>query len=239
LPICLTTLSRQALDILLPPVCLLCGAPCGGKSGNGALCIGCLTDLPKLHYSCCPTCLAATAEDNFCGNCLKKPPDFVKAHALYRYAFPLDCLIRALKYHAQLALADIWGRQLAHLTADIPFDCVLPLPLHASRAKERGYNQALEIASALAKARHLKLDKHGLVKERSTPPQTGLTLKARLKSPKGAFSCSGDFSGQTVLLVDDVFTTGATVREAARVLKRHGAAAVHVAVVAHAERYQF
>jgi len=237
LPACLTTLSRRALDIILPPICLLCGAPCG--KNDDALCAGCLADLPMPPKPCCPICLVATAHGERCGDCLQHPPAFTKVHALYRYAFPLDRLIHALKYHAQLALADAWGRYLALSTAEVALDCVLPLPLHADRIKERGYNQALEIARALAKARRLTLDCESLEKTRPTMPQTGLTLKARHKNPRGVFASSRDFSGQTLLLVDDVFTTGATCREAARILKLHGAKEVHVAVVARAERHQF
>jgi ComF family protein len=235
----LTAFSRQALDILLPPLCQLCGAPSGEPSGDGALCAGCLADLPGLPGNSCPVCLVATARGERCGDCLYHPPAFTKAHALYRYVFPLDHLIHALKYHAHLALADSWGRRLAFLTADIEADCVLPLPLHAGRIRERGYNQALEIARALANTRGLMLDDKSLEKTRPTLPQTGLTLKARRKNPQGAFACDRDFSGQTLLLVDDVMTTGATCGEAARILKRNGAREVHVVVVARAERHPF
>ncbi|MDR1848816.1 MAG: ComF family protein [Zoogloeaceae bacterium] len=232
----LSALPGRALDALLPPICLLCGASCHAPLGDGVLCAGCLADLPKLPRECCPICLDATTHGERCGACLRQPPDFARVHALYRYAFPLDHLVHALKYHAQLALADAWGRYLAILTADIAVDCVLPLPLHADRIGERGYNQALEIARALAKTRNLPLDCESLEKTRPTPPQTGLSLKTRQKNLRGAFACSRDFSGQTLLLVDDVLTTGATCKEAARILKRHGAKEVHVAVVARAER---
>ncbi|MCL2075541.1 MAG: ComF family protein [Betaproteobacteria bacterium] len=234
---CTSVLSRT-LDILLPPICLLCGSPSCEPHGDGVLCSGCLADLPMLPTLCCPICLVTTTRGERCGDCLQHPPAFTKAHALYRYAFPLDRLIHALKYNAQLALANAWGRHLALALSEVAADCVLPLPLHAERIKERGFNQALEIARALARARGLKLDTDSLEKTRPTPPQTGLTLKARRKNQRGAFASSRDFSGQTLLLVDDVLTTGATCREAARILKLHGAREVHVAVVARAERHQ-
>jgi len=237
LPASLLTLPGRTLDLLLPPLCLLCGAPSGEE--DGALCAGCLADLPVLPRPCCPLCLVATAHGELCGDCLKHPPAFTQVHALYCYAFPLDRLIHSLKYHAQLALADSWGRQLASLVAELPLDRVLPLPLHASRIRERGYNQALEIARALAKTLSLPLDYESLYKTRSTLPQTGLSLEARHKNPRGAFACARDFSGQRLLLVDDVLTTGATSREAARILKLHGAKEVHIAVVARAERHKF
>jgi len=233
----LRTLPKRALDALLPPVCLLCGASCDAPCGDGVLCAGCLGDLPKLPRECCPICLDTTAHGERCGACLHQPPAFTQVHALYRYAFPLDHLVHALKYHAQFALADAWGRYLATLTAGIAVDCVLPLPLHPDRIHERGYNQALEIARALAKARGLELDRTSLEKTRPTPPQTGLSLKTRQKNLRGAFACSRDFAGQNLLIVDDVLTTGATCKEVARVLKQHGAREVHVAVVARAERH--
>jgi ComF family protein len=132
------------------------------------------------------------------------------------------------------ALANVWGRQLATLLPDQPIDAILPLPLHDSRLTGRGYNQAELLARALSRERNAPLNDASLVKTRATLPQAGLDLKARQRNLRGAFACWRDFSEQTILLVDDVLTTGATAAEAARVLKKAGARAVHVATVARA-----
>ncbi|MDR2637458.1 MAG: ComF family protein [Zoogloeaceae bacterium] len=221
---------RALFDVMLPPRCLLCGRPCG--KDDEALCPDCIADLPPPATPHCPLCLIATTYGERCGACQRQPPHFDAARALYRYDFPLDRLIHLLKYRAGFALAKTWGRQLAALTADLPVDLILPLPLHPERLGERGYNQALEIARSLARARGLPCDRESLVKTRATPPQTSLDMKARKKNLRGAFECRRDFSGQTLLLVDDVLTTGATADEAARTLKLHGAARVYLAVVA-------
>jgi ComF family protein len=235
----LTTALTSFLDALLPPLCLLCGAKIGVASGAGdvAFCTDCLADLPVLQAAHCPDCLIATERGERCGACLAHAPDFDHAHALYRYDFPVNRLIHALKYHARFAPARTWGLMLAGETADFPADCVLPLPLHPERLAERGYNQALEIARHCAHARRLPLDVDSLQKSRATPPQSSLSLKARQRNLKGAFSCQSDFSGRHLLLIDDVLTTGATANEAARVLKLHGAASVGIAVVARTVRH--
>jgi ComF family protein len=228
------TALSSALDALLPPRCLLCGAPCAAN--DTTLCEACQRDLPTLPAAHCPNCLSPTPTGERCGACLAHPPHFDRAYALYRYDFPLDRLVQDLKYHARFALARRWGEELAKASADFAADRVLPLPLHPTRLRERGYNQALEIARHCARARHLPLDIDSLEKCRATPPQSGLSLKARQKNLKGAFCCTRDVSGQRILLIDDVFTTGATANEAARTLKRHAAANVAIAVVARTLR---
>jgi ComF family protein len=222
------------LDALLPPRCLLCGAP--AATDDATLCAACQGDLPALPALHCPNCLRETTGGEHCGACLAHPPHFERAFALYRYDFPLNRLVLDLKYHARFALARCWGTQLAKASADFATDCVLPLPLHPERLRERGYNQALEIARHCARARHLPLDMTSLSKCRATPPQSSLSLKARQRNLKGAFAACRDFSGQRILLVDDVLTTGATANEAARTLKLHHAASVAIAVVARALR---
>jgi ComF family protein len=231
----LTSALAAFLDALAPPLCLLCGARSGAE--DAVFCPDCLRELPVIEAAHCPDCLIATERGERCGACLAHPPDFDRAYALYRYEFPVNRLVHGLKYQARFALARAWGRMLAARTADFPADGVLPLPLHAERLAERGYNQALEIARHCARARGLPLYGESLVKHRSTPPQSGLSLKARRRNLQGAFRCLEDFSGRHLLLIDDVLTTGATANEAARVLKRHGAASVGIAVVARTPRH--
>ncbi len=214
--------------LALPGSCLLCAA----DSGKELLCPACVGDLPPLPAQRCPRCGEATTHGEHCGACLQKPPAFSGVSALYRYDFPVDRLIHALKYGHQLALADWFGQRLASVLANHDFTAVVPLPLHPQRLRERGFNQSAEIARTIAGQLQLPFARELLQRQRATAAQAGLDRKARQRNVRGAFACHADCSGQRILLVDDVLTSGATADEAARSLIQHGAREVHVAVVA-------
>lgn len=147
-----------------------------------------------------------------------------------------------MKFHGDLAALRCCGELLvAALGEDSPdpatpaaLNCVVPVPLHPARLRQRGYNQALELARPLARTLGLPLRHQLLRRIRKTPPQTTLTRRARLRGIRGAFAADSDVSGLSILLVDDVITTGATVAEAGRTLLRAGAASVAVLAVARA-----
>ncbi|NWG31826.1 MAG: ComF family protein [Rhodocyclaceae bacterium] len=206
------------LDILLPRACLLCGA-----RAHAVLCEGCAADLPWLDAPLCPVCatpLAAPAQA--CGACLKAPPAFAASLAPLRYAFPVDGLVQDLKFGCRLASADFFSRCM--LAGPRPAgDLLMPVPLSRQRLRERGFNQALEIARPLARALGLPLDTTGLVRERDTLPQSRLPWRARQGNVRYAFTCRRDLTGLTVIVVDDVMTSGATLEAVARTLKAHGA----------------
>jgi ComF family protein len=220
-------------DALLPASCLLCAA----DSAGDLLCPACTADLPLLPAARCPQCADATSLGERCGACLKDPPAFAHTVALFHYEFPVDRLIQALKYGHQLPLAAWLGRRLAELLNAADYDLIIPLPLHPARLQERGFNQSLEIARTLGTVLGIKIDTTLLTRRRATPPQAELPLKERGRNVRGAFECSGDLGGRRVLLVDDVMTTGSTVREAARILQLHGAGEITVAVAARALRH--
>lgn len=228
----LTQSLGRLLTRCLPATCLLCGA----DAGNSPLCVKCAADLPGLPPARCPHCAEATTHGERCGRCLKEPPHFDATHAAFAYRFPIDRLIHALKYGHQLALAGWFGERLAEAVRKPAADCLVPLPLHPRRLQERGFNQSGEIAKRLACRLALPLGLDLLVRRRATPPQASLPLKERPGNVRSAFECPADLSGRHILLVDDVMTTGATLNEAARTLKLHGAARVDVAVVARAMR---
>src|SRR6266581_6208413 len=124
--------------------CPLCGRECSPEF----LCPACIAELPALPESC-PCCALPSPAAAVCGSCLNRPPLFDATLALWRYEFPCDGLVQALKYRAQLALAGFFARSLA--SRSLPeVDVVLPMPLHAKRLAERGFNQALEIARGLS-----------------------------------------------------------------------------------------
>lgn len=221
----------QFLTPLLTPLfeqdCLLCG----GVSTGDLLCPACAADLPRMPRTVCPRCARPMPDDVVCGRCLRKPPHFDAARALFRYEFPLDKLVQSYKYAHRLALGSYFGRQLAALER-LDADLIIPLPLHPERLRERGFNQALELARPLSKAWQLPIDATICSRTRNTTAQAHLPWRQRVKNVHGAFHCGGDLGGQRILLVDDVMTTGASLNECARTLKLHGAAQVTVLIVA-------
>ncbi len=229
----LKRLGRKILDAALPGSCLLCGA----DSQGSLLCPPCTNDLPLLPKALCPICAVPTTHGERCGACLREKPHFDRAIALFCYDFPADRIVHALKYGHQLAVANWTGQKLAELASANAFDCIVPLPLHAERLQERGFNQSAEIAKAFQFWAKVPDDRGNVLRTRITPPQASMPHKERHKNVRGAFECRADFTGKRLLLIDDVMTTGATANECARVLKLHGAAEVTVAVIARALKH--
>lgn len=222
---------RQSVQ-RLPGSCLLCAA----DSMAELLCEPCQADLPGLPEHACPMCGECTTHGERCGSCLVRPPHFSGITTLFRYAFPVDRMIHALKYGHQLALAEWFGARLATRLDKLAFDRIMPMPLHPRRLSERGFNQAMEIARVLEKRLHIPVDRNSLQRCQITQPQASLLLKQRHSNVRGAFACQNDLSGLRILLVDDVLTSGATADECARTLALHGAELIHVAVVARAQK---
>jgi ComF family protein len=216
---------------LLAPRCLVCGEP---GLAQCDLCAACAGVLPW-NQPCCARCglpLPIAAET--CGRCLRRPPPFDRTQAAFRYAFPLDRLLPRFKFHGDLAAGALLSRLMAGAVGEPPWPEVLvPVPLHRGRLRERGYDQALELARALGRRLHVPVQ--GLVERRvATQAQTTLTAGARRRNVRGAFGCRSGPLPAHVALVDDVMTTGATVHECARVLRLAGVARIDVWVVARA-----
>ncbi len=212
---------RKTLTTLLPQDCLLCGT----TSGDALLCPGCHRDLPRLPLEICPICAEAAPGGMTCGACVSAPPQFDATFAAFRYDFPADKLIQALKYHRRLATADFLAT--AMLAGRRPAgDMIVPLPLFPARLAERGFNQSVEIGRPLARSLGLPLELDGCIRSRNTTPQASLPWKERRKNVRHAFECNIDLTGKSVIVVDDVMTTGATLDEFARTLKAHGAVRV-------------
>jgi len=218
---------------LLPSRCLLCGAPGDGDLG---LCAACAAELPR-NRNCCARCaLPLPSPAPLCGQCLRRPPPWDAAWAPFRYAWPLDRLESRYKFGAALpagrALAALW--QDTPPPADLP-GLVLPVPLHRERLRRRGYNQALELARPLARQLGLPLRHDVLRRQRGTAAQTELDAAARRRNVRGAFAVAeGIALPPHVAVLDDVMTTGATLAECARVLRRAGVRRVDVWALARA-----
>jgi ComF family protein len=209
--------------------CLLCR----GAAERELLCSACDGDLPRLNQARCPRCALPSAGGATCGRCLARPPRFDATVAALEYRFPADVLVHALKFRGELALAGLLARLLAQRIAPgRRVHLIVPVPLAAQRLRERGYNQALEIARHLAAATGARLAPQACERSRDTPAQTGLALEERTANVRGAFRAARALDGATVAVVDDVMTTGATLDEMAGALKASGASCVVNWVVA-------
>ena len=225
--------------VLLPTRCLVCGE--AGADGHD-LCVDCQRALPWNRSACARCGLPMPEPVASCGRCLKKPPPLDRVHATFRYGFPVDRLLPRFKFHHDLAA----GRELAEamhaaLADAISIDderpqALIAVPLHPKRLRQRGYNQALELARPLAKAFAIPLLHDGLHRIRDIAPQIGLGALARRRNPRGAFAVGTDALPSHIALVDDVMTTGATLYECARVLKRSGVQRVDAWVAARVPR---
>lgn len=226
------------MDGLLPRHCVMCGTCSGAQN----LCLPCAAELPRNGHACqlCALPLVHPA-DRICGHCLAKTPPWTSTTAALLYRFPVDQLVCRFKFGRNLPCGQILGREMIHAVRygveSMP-DCIIPVPLHRSRHFLRAFNQADLLARQLGK--ELGIPVHGsfLRRCRHTRAHSGLDAASRRKNIRGAFACKAPASRQAMLqhvaLVDDVMTTGATLSECTRVLKKAGAANISVWVAARA-----
>ena len=202
-------------------------------SHDGLWCVACDATLPYLDAPHCPVCALPTSFGEVCGHCLKEPPLFTRTTAVFGYSFPLDKLIQALKYGEQLALANAFAEKLALRigNSDLP-DCIIPMPLHPAKLRERGFNQSQLLAATLARKLDIELQTNACQRVRDTPAQSGLPWKERRKNVRNAFRCDKDLTGKRVALVDDVLTTGASMNALADAVQQRGASEIQAWVVA-------
>jgi len=224
---------RQRLAVWHTGQCVLCGAP---TQGAEALCGPCRADLPGTP-ACCSQCAIPLAADGLCGRCQRSPPPYHRVYAAFPYQAPVDFLIHRMKFSQRLGYARLLGDLMAQFLirshADTPA-VIIPVPLHSGRLRQRGYNQALEIARPVAKALGVIIDYHACVRTRATPSQVSLDATQRRRNVKEAFDLVSSPGHRHVAIVDDVMTTGSTVSELARLLRRDGAERVDVWVCARA-----
>ena len=212
-------------DAIFRQNCLLCASP---EANSHALCRACLNELPWHQETSCPQC-GLTSDGNLCGSCISSPPDFDATRAVFLYAYPIDAMMQRYKYGNMLNLCHTFGQLLAQSTDSQNIDLIIPMPMHPARLQERGFNQALEIARHMNKS---KLDLHSAIRQKLTPPQASLPLKERVKNIKGAFAANADLTGKRIAIVDDVMTSGASLNELAKTLKKAGASRVECWVIA-------
>lgn len=247
---CKTASTRKLLnsltDLVFPPLCPLCRIskelvrgnltkPQNNLVKNNGICVECNRELTAITIPLCSVCgepfPSGDSDTHSCGACLKSRPHYTRARSAYAYDGRLKKAIQHFKYNKNTLLA----RTLAALTMnatcglDEVFDTVVPVPLHKNRLRKRGFNQSILLAKELVRlwpdSHSPKLDYQNLRRLRDTKSQIELKEDERTANVKDAFSIGNKdaFKGKKVLLIDDVYTTGATIRECSKILKESGA----------------
>lgn len=217
-------LIKHLYNFIFPPTCTLCKQ---ASKRELELCFACEKNLPFMTFNCtrCAEPLPPTSVNNLtCGSCLKNPPPFDQIKSLFLYQEPIDQWIMQLKFHENLTYAHTFGTLMSNYfgNGNYDFNCIIPVPLHRSRLKQRGFNQALEIARPISKALHIPLEFKSCIRIKNTDAQSQLSFDARTSNIKKAFAVNKKFKAKSVLVIDDVMTTGNTLQEFCKTLKQNG-----------------
>ncbi len=233
---------KTLFQFFFPPQCYCCETFL--PEGLRGLCSDCLSGIRWIEPPLCTKCgipfLSPGEKSHLCGSCLDQNRFFTMSRALGYYEGPFREAIHRWKYEGKVYLSPLFGEWMArdffqHWTIDL-FDLVIPVPLHPQRLRERGFNQALLLAKELSRRTGIPYRMQVLEKTKPTVPQVSLNGREREKGVKGAFHLmdEGEVKEKGILVVDDVYTTGATVNECARVLLAGGAKRVDVFTLVHA-----
>ena len=228
---------KHVQSLLYPPICLLCrarGLP------ELDICEACKAALPRVLHVCKRCAIPLPAADlELCGSCQREPPHFDAAIAPFHYSAPIDRLIQRLKFDGELTCARLLGTlTAAAISTDaspISPELIVPVPLHAKRLRERGFNQSLELARYIGTKLGAPVDNRSVQRAKLTTPQMELPAKARRSNIRNAFQITGKIAAKHVAIVDDVVTTGATVNELARTLRKAGVECIQVWSCARAD----
>ena len=222
---------EKILYAFLPGICIVCESP-----SNRALdlCANCEQDLPWLNNHCAFCSLPLPEGNTICGKCLLNKPPFTCCYSAFVYEYPIDRLILEFKENRKLVI----GRILATLLTEsfpeefTPPDLLIPIPLHKSSLRRRGFNQSVEIAEVLSDTWSVPIDTRNCRRTLKTREQKSLHVDERIKNMRGAFSIDEPYDGQRIAIVDDVVTTGVTVSEFAKLIMTNGAGSAEVICLA-------
>ncbi len=220
------------VSYFFPSACVACQAvfPFGEE---GPFCTSCESQIKLQPRSQCTLCGDAFFHDDIsshvCGECLKDPPPFQKAWSVFELGEVLKKTVHGLKYLSKESTLSWFGKRLTesiqHQMSEVIFDVLMPVPLHTWRLWRRGYNQSLLLARQIQKQSKIPIDTKNLIRVKYEKSQVAKTREERIKSMRGSFAVRNpeNLKNKKVLLIDDVYTTGATVRECSKVLKKAGA----------------
>ncbi|MBI5893147.1 MAG: ComF family protein [Deltaproteobacteria bacterium] len=229
----LKSILQSALNIIIPPACHICGG-----AADNYICANCKQGINFILGAVCTICglpfVSKESSPHMCGECIKKKPKFAMARSIAEYNGVLLEAIHKFKYNAKTSLAKPLGLLMAERLPLNNYNVIVPVPLHKRRLKERGFNQSLLLAREISKKHNTPIDYLNLKRIRFTEPQINLKGEERLKNVRGSFAVEDArvFKNKNILLVDDVYTTGATVMECSKVLKKSGAKDIFVLTLA-------
>ena len=237
----LSFLKNSLFSAVMPEVCLFCGSV--GLNGDSSICPECQSSIRWVSQPFCKVCgqplrTGSSVNPNLCGTCLSSPPIYDTARYGLYYENSVRAAITRFKFDSSLSnskpLADFLVQTFYRYYADVKFDVILPAPLHTKRLLSRGFNQTVILSRRLSKITGIPLDRTSIVKVRNTEPQARLSRSKRLSNLSNAFEIKHvkQIIGKRVLIVDDVSTTGATITEAAKVVKKAGAGYIGILVLA-------
>lgn len=238
------TLLHRLYQWLLPFTCILCGQ--NANHAQRDLCDTCLAELPWIHKGChqCGGALASVTNADYCGRCLPEISTYLQTIALFSYQDPITHMISKLKFQHELLYARLLGELLAkklkqhyHNTA-LP-EIILPMPLHHQRLRERGFNQALEIARPVAKQLNLPINAQLGQRLKPTRPQAMIPATERAANVKQAFAVNSHLSFKHIAIIDDVVTTGHTVGELSQCLLKKGVEKISIWCIAKTDYLKF
>jgi ComF family protein len=221
----------QFLALVLPPRCVGC------RRLGVSLCPECISRFPRVEAPFCARCGGTAATDGLCARCSTLPLQIDCIRSVVYFEGTLREVVHLFKYNDRTILAEPMGDLMAAYWKQNPMevDVVVPVPLHAARLRERGYNQAALLAHEMARRVGLAVDDGVLIRQRATASQIDLDVRQRRENVRAAFRCSSDrLAGKRVLLVDDVCTTGATLEACSVALSEGGARSVQALTLARA-----
>ena len=224
--------------------CQCCFSPCTPQPAQPLLCETCRSLLTPFTAARCPSCgLPLEAQDGPCTpcqECLETPPPWSDFACYGLYQGMLKEILLRHKFHEELHLTRLLATFLHTAMASLPpCDCIVCIPQYHTHLRQRGFNQAQELTRYLAQMTDMPPYHHLLVRSQNVPSQVGLSRKERLRNPQHTFSCPSPekLTQRNILLVDDIFTTGATLRHASQTLLENGAATVRILCVARTPHF--
>ena len=227
----MTPWLNNLLFAIFPGTCVVCDASTHRKLD---LCADCEQELPWLSHACSSCGIPLPEGNTVCGRCLFKPPPFTRCYSSFVYKYPIDRLILDFKENQKLFIGNLLTALLikSFPVNFTPPDLLVPIPLHKSALKRRGFNQSREIAKILSDNWSIPMDSRNCTRTVKTIPPKSLHLTDRADNTRGAFAIDKPDQGERIAIIDDVVTTGATVAEFTRLILGNGAGSAEVICIA-------